>query len=327
MTLGTMLADLYRKLLYPSTPATDVTTRLTAELNETLQELLSEPGLSAWFTRTQPKVSITTVANQPGVAVPAGWCARLTGLTDPDNDRWLAPQSMAWYHAVLPDPAAVTGTPEAWVDAGYMAVAVQPSNASEIFVDSTSASDTNTAYIEGIRTGGYPVSLSVTMTGVTAVTLGAAYTDIIEITKFYLSAAAVGTVTLHEDASGGTELARIPIGQTFSRYHHVLFVPTPASAITYRVDGEREIPSMSVTNDEPPLPSRFHRVLVDGVLAKEYEKQDDDRASAAKRRYDQGIRDLRYFVTCPPDFLPVSGQGRGEAPSRLGAWYPSGAGS
>lgn len=326
MTLATMLADLYRKLLFSTTPAADVTTRLTSFLNESLQEVISEPGLGAWFARTQPRLTFATVANRPGVALPAFWAGRISGITDADNDRRLEQRSLGWYHAALPDPAAITGTPEAWVDAGYVAVALQPANASEIFVDSTAAGDTGTAYLEGIRTGGYPVSLSVTMTGTTAVTLGAAYTDLIEITKFYLSTAAVGTVTLHEDASGGTELARIPIGQTFSRYHQLLFYPTPASAITYAADGERELPLMTNATDEPPLPLRFHRILVDGAYAKELIKREDDRAEAAGQKFARGIRDLRYFATCPPDYLPVAG-GKREAPSRLGAWFPAGAGS
>ena len=78
-------------------------------------------------------------------------------------------------------------------------VAVQPSNASKVYADSTAAGDTNTVYIEGFRTGGYPFTSSETMTGTTAVQVSA-YADIISLTKFYLSAAAVGPVTLVEDA-------------------------------------------------------------------------------------------------------------------------------
>ena len=47
MTLSEMRADLYRRFNYAASPATDVTTRLTAFLNETQNEILSEPGMEA----------------------------------------------------------------------------------------------------------------------------------------------------------------------------------------------------------------------------------------------------------------------------------------
>jgi hypothetical protein len=86
---------------------------------------------------------------------------------------------------------------------GRQAVAQQPAAACALFVDSTSASDTNTCYVEGVITGGYPRSVSVLMTGASAANISTLVTDWIRVDKFYLSAAAVGTVTLHETASGG----------------------------------------------------------------------------------------------------------------------------
>ena len=247
---------------------------------------------------------------------------RVQSVTDRTNDRRLQLRSLDWIRAI--DPGLdQSGTPEAYAPIGVQAVALQPSDASEIFVDSTSASDTGTAYLEGIRTGGYPRTLSVTMNGVTAVSFAAAITDFVEITKFYISAAAVGAVTLHEDASGGTELARIPIGQTFSRYQGIQLWPTPSAAVTYYVDYMRNIPDMSVANDEPLLPEDFHWLLVEGALIKEWTKKDDlARRQAAQADYDRGLSDLKYAVTCPADFLPARSQ-TGERPSRFGAQFPS----
>lgn len=298
-----MLSDLYRRLGYASSPASEVTTRLTAFLNEGLQEVYSEPGLAAHLSLHQPSLTFASVAEQAIYSLPPG-VPRIESIRETTNDVTLEMRTRDWYRQVAPDPSVNTGTPHFWIPFGYAAVAQQPSDGSEIFVDSTSGSDTNTAYIEVIRTGGYPRTLSVSMTGTTAVSLSAAITDIVQITKFYLSAAAVGTVTLHEDASGGTELARIPIGQTFARYQQVALYPTPASALTYTVDGERDLPDMSNSNDEPPFPARFHRGLVDYALWKEWEKKDDGRFDGAKKRYEQMVKDLRYHVTCPPDFLP-----------------------
>jgi hypothetical protein len=51
----------------------------------------------------------------------------------------------------------------------------------------------------------------------------------------------------------------------------------------------------------------------------EYEKQDDRRYPAARAEYQQGVRDLKWFVTQQADGGMASG-GR----SQLGAWYPAG---
>ena len=318
MTYGTILAELYRRLNYASAPAADVTTRLAAFLNTTHRQILSKPGLERLRDDT---ITFASVVDRAQYGLPQS-IQRIQSITDRTNDRHLQLRSLAWIRAT--DPGLdQTGTPEYYTPIGIQAVALQPSDASEIFVDSTSASDTNIAYIEGIRTGGYFRALNVTMTGVTAVSLGAAITDFVEITKFYLSAAAVGTVTLHEDASGGTELARIPIGQTFSRYQGLQLWPTPSAVVTYFVDYMRNIPDMSVTNDEPLLPEDFHWLLVEGSLIKEWTKKDDlNRREAAQADFDRGLSDLKYAVTCPAEFLPARSQAA-IAANRLGANYPA----
>lgn len=321
MTLSSILADLYRRLGYASSPAAEVTTRLTAFMNEAVAELYAAPGMGEALSRHDPSLTFVTVASTPTYALPPG-VSRVDAVRETTNDRRLVMRTHDWYRSALPDPSAISGTPEAWIPLGFGAVALQPSAAAEIFVKSTSAADTTqTAYIEGIRTGGYPSSLSKVLTGTTAVTFSAALADFISITKFYISAVGAGTITLHQTSGAGTELARIPIGETFSRYQTIALYPTPASAITYTVDGERDLPDMANATDEPPFPRRFHRLLVDYALWKEWEKKDDTRANDAARRYAKGVSDLRYFVTCPPDYLPSRGDMRPER-SRFGAWTP-----
>lgn len=263
------------------------------------------------------------MASTPTYALPQG-VARLKSLYETTNDTVLAPRSLDWYRRAYPDTAAVTGTPDNYVDLGYLGIAVQPSDASSIFVDSTSASDTNTAYLEGYRTGGYFVSKSVSMTGTTAVNISAAISDWVFLTKFYLSAAAVGEVTLHEDASGGTELARIPLGQTHARYRRIALAPTPASVISYTCDFEWDAQNMANANDEPLLPPRFHRLIGLGARMKEYEKKDDERWAATRVEFNRGIGDLIYFVASQAVGEPVMGRTQVRRPSQLGAWYPSG---
>lgn len=320
MRLTDLEADLYRRLGYATSPATEITTRLRAFLNQTQRDVLSEPGMDVLLNGT---ASFASVASTPQYSVPQS-VARIKKLYETTNDYALVGLSQDAYRTFDPDTTAHTGTPTHWVDLGWNAVSAQPSDASEIFIDSTSASDTGTVYIEGYRTGGYFVSLSTTMTGTTAKTLGAAYTDIIEITKFYISATAVGAVTLHEDASGGTELARIPIGQTYARYKRIALWPCPAAAITYSIDYERDIQDMANANDEPVLPVRFHALLIDGALLREMTKKDDSRVSMAAREYSRQLGNLKYFLCTATDHRPVMGGRMGSRPSQLGAWYPSG---
>ena len=290
MTRSDLLADLYRRFGYASSPATEISTRFGQYLNEVQQEILSEPGMGALLNGS---ITFASVASTPQYSIPQA-IARVKTIYETTNDRRLEMRSLDWYRSLYPDVAVQTGTPEIFVDLGFLGVAKQPSDASQLLVDSTSASDTNTAYIEGYRTDGYFTSASVTMTGTTAVNLGT--TDIVFVTKFYLSAAAVGTVTLHEDASGGTELARIPIGQTFARYRRIALVPTPASAVTYTVDFEWDPQNMSNANDEPLLPPRFHRLIGIGARLKEYEKKDDSRLGEARAEFDEQLRKLKFFV-------------------------------
>lgn len=312
-----------QRLNYNQAPTHEVLTRCELFLQDTLQELLSEPGIGAWVTRHQPNLTFASVANRAVYGL-LGSAGRIDGIQDQTNDLTLVMRSAEWWRRVCPDPSAQTGTPDVWIPLGTIAVALQPSDASRVFVDSTSASDTMKATVEGVRTGGYPHRATVTLTGTTAIDIDTATTDWVEVTKFFINQPAVGTVTLHEDASGGTELARIPIGQTSSSYQAVALYPTPSSAITYYVDSERETPYLMFPKDEPPFPARFHRVLVDGALWREYEKREDDRAGVARRRYEHGVSMLRYFVTCPPDYLP-SRAGRTER-SRLGGGYHDGSG-
>jgi hypothetical protein len=76
---------------------------------------------------------------------------------------------------------------------------------------------------------------------------------------------------------------------------------------------------MDAPNDEPLIPADFHWVIEAGAKMLEYEKTDDRRYPAAKAEYEQGIRDLKWFVT-----QQASDSGTVSAPSQLGPWYPAG---
>jgi len=323
VTYNALLLDLYRRCGYTNASVdAAVTLRLSGFLNEALQDVISEPGIGAWITLNQPPVTFASVVNQAIYAIPNG-VQRIDAISDRTTNTTLELSDLTWYRTASPNPAIFTGTPSAWVPFGFMAVSSQPSAATGLWAVSSSASDTTQSVkIETVRTGGVTFSSALTLNGVTRVQLGTA-TDHEQITKFYLSAVAVGTISLYDAATVGNLLGIIPIGSTFSRYQAIALWPTPAAVATYAVDGERDLPDMSNATDEPPIPSRFHRVLIDGALAREWEKKDDStRAREAQRRYERGRAQLRYFVTCPPDFLPSRGQAIVER-SRFGGYFPS----
>lgn len=206
MTFSEILADIYSRTNKPTTPEPETCARIKRFVNQRHRTLLTTPGID------QFRDSTSTFASVPGtarVALPQA-LTKILAVWDPVSNRPIFEKDRNWLRTVNPQQAS--GTPMFFVPLGYQCVAAQPSDASAIYVKSSSASDTGTAYIQGIRTGGILGSASVTMTGTTAVQVGS-FSDWIEITKFYVSPVAVGSVTLHEDSGGGTELAQITIGR------------------------------------------------------------------------------------------------------------------
>lgn len=330
MTLQELEQDCYRRLGFATATVDSATqTRVRALINETQQEILSEKGMDVLLndTVTFPSVASTVEYSLPPVV------ADIKSITEATNRRTLARMSRAQWRSLYPDPTALTGIPEAYVDLGFAAVAKQPSNASELFVLSDSASDTSTtkAFIEGYITGGYFRSASVALNGTTAASFGATITGWIEVTKFYVGPAtgttattAAGNITLMEDSGLGTELARIHIGQSYARYRRIALVPTPASAITYTVEFQRDMATMSNPQDEPLLPPRFHRLLAVGARMREYEKQDQKRYKDAQSEYLYGIKQLKNYLYAQAVGTPnLRAQGSPRRGSRLGSWYPS----
>ena len=291
MTFSAILADIYRRTGYATSPASDVVTRIKAFVNEVQRELLSEPGMEYLLNDI---VTFASTASQATYGLTPA-VARIKTLREATNRIKLHPMSLQEYRELYPDASSITGTPTRWCDLGFDAVQVEPSDASEIFVISSSASDVGTAYIEGFRSGGLPFTASVTMTGVTAATF--TLTDIIQITKFYISAAAVGTLTLREDSGTGTILAQIPISKTNSRYRRIALIPTPSSAITYSLDFERNMTDLVNDNDEPFLPEKFHSLLATGARAKEYEKLERiQKWQIAIKEYEAQVKKLKFWL-------------------------------
>lgn len=294
-------------------PATK--SRYANSLNEAHRQLLRMTGMESL---RYASMTFASVADRKLYAVPTHGVARINRITEQTNDRRLEYRTPDWLDGVAPDPTA--GTPWAWIPRGYTDVHTQPSAAAGLYVGSTSGSDTGPAYVEGIRTGGYYGTASVTMTGTITAAVGS-LTDFIAITKFYLANAAIGTVTLHQ--SSGTELSRIAIGDVRAQFYTFQLYQTPSAAVTYTADILRAIPDMEQDADEPLLPEDFHDVLIDMAEMKELRKQDDpNRFMLLAADVTRGKRDLVTFVVNHPDWRPSWDGHLGEI-STLGAWFPA----
>lgn len=318
MTFLELQRDVWRRTNKPATPDTETQDRIKAFINQRHRTLMATPGMDE-FRRAEG--TFTSVVDVARVALPQA-LARIESLfqTDPNNWR-LTEKSIDWLRSV--NPQQNSGTPQIYVPKGYEYVAKQPVDASAVFVKSSSASDTGTVYVQGVRTGGIIGSAQVAMTGVTAVQIGS-FTDWIQIDKVYLSTAAVGSVTLHEDSGIGTELAQVSIGRYRPYYFVILLWPTPAEVQTYSFDYQREILDMVQDTDEPYLPNDYHDLLSIGGRMDEYEKMDDTRFTTAQREYNTRAKSLQYFIHGRPSerLIPKSTTGR-IGYSDLGGNFPA----
>lgn len=290
--------------------------RLLGYINRRYRALQSAPGLQHL---RQAVISFDSEAERAFYGIPN--VAAVQRIWDVANARTLYGLSLSDYRQVDPRALEETGTPEAWVWAGYGQVAKQPIGfAQNPWVDSTSGSDTQTATVEARLSSGLVRQQTVTLTGLTAVE----FTDLtgpVDISKFYLSSNAAGTVTL-QNASLATEVfATIGPGTKMTRHYGLYLWRTPGEALTYAADVTREILDLAADTDEPWLPLDFHDLLVLGAVADEYRHNDDSREGRAEQLYRQRLNDLKYYLAeSPTPNLNVEANPIGF--SRLGGWFP-----
>lgn len=322
MNFSALELDVFRRLNFADVPATLVKTRIDTFLNQRHRQILAMPGMEGLRNGT---FLLPSVASQAQYALGAT-VARVRDIFDgTTNQRKLIERSLQWVRTVDPRLAS-TGVPEAWVPLSFQQVQVQPAAATALWAISTSAGDTSqTVSIETARTGGYRRQESATLNGLTAVQLGT-LTDHVEVEKFYLSAAAAGTVTLMTAAAAGTTLATIPIGQISGRYFWIQLWPTPSAVWTFTVDVTRNIFDLVNANDEPLLPEDFHYLLSLGARIDEYEKMADSRRPALLIDWKIGISRLQNYVVNSTDYQIVAGGMEAGRASNLGPWFPSGSG-
>lgn len=295
MTLAQILQDLYGRLNYTGNPVPDnVTKRLIRFCNETHRDLLSEPGLDRLRDDVMP---ITAYANQARTGLPPN-VARIYAITDRTNNFSLMPVPLKQLRLTDPGQTFTGSYPQRYAVIGQQAVWRQPAT-SGIWAASSSASDTTQrVFAMGTLTGGYPQNASVTgtvLTGTARVQLGTR-TDWIEVTRFYVDLPCAGFISLYDAAASGNELARIAIGDTFSRMTAVEWFPIQTSDTTEYLDYQRTVRDLVDMSDEPLLPNDFHNLISIGARVKEYEMLDDTRLGSAKALYQERLGKLRDYV-------------------------------
>lgn len=293
--------------------------RIQRFLYDSVRDVLTRSGMEPLRATT---ATFASVADQDAYGLPLQF-SKIDRITDRDNYQTLTERDMGWLRVMQPNPAP-SGTPYAWVPYGWQAVQLQPSNASELFVKSSSASDTTqTATIGGFLTGGLARNpTGVTLTGTTAVSFGASITTWEDVRTFSISAVGVGVISLHEDSGAGTTLAQIPIGKTSSRYQSIRLWPTPSAARTYHVDGIAALTDLATDTAAPPCPEDFHETFVFGACMRECARLADGRTAQFEAWYERNIGRMRGWVTDNASLrlVPHAHQtGR----SNLGAFYPA----
>lgn len=321
MTLAELLTACYQECNYAASPDAAVTTRLTRYLNEAVQAVMAEPTLARLLDSNAP-FAFTSVAQQARYALPES-ISEVIAMRDTMNDRTLEWLDLQRYRRMDPDPTDRTGVPCYWVPLGLSPVAAQPSAPTELFLISTSGSDTQVATVEVVLADGSRRTLAITLTGVTAVSLGATLTTIVSVEELFLASSAVGSVTLREGSGTGAVLATIRTGQTRARHQSFYLYPTPSGAWTYAVDYRRTLTSMIAATDEPTLPTEFQALLIDYASSREWQHKDDTRASMAFERYTRWREKLSHRQHQTTDTVPIVGRGARTEYSRLGGWFPA----
>jgi hypothetical protein len=310
-----MQQDMYASLGHPTSPDSDITTRYNRWLNQAHREILQKKHFRRFKRRA---LTMATIASSPYIAIPQA-TSRIFSVRNTAQDREIVFRDMAWVRRMDPGLNNTTSDPEVYAVYSYSSpVMRQPSAASAIWVDADGAT-TETVHLQGVLSTGYQKSVSTAMTGTTAKAIAA--DTFIAINKFFLAVAVAASDVFITEGSAGAELARIPMGRTYSRYTLLYLWPTPTSVITLNIDAEVNVEDLAIAGDEPLIPIEFHEMLIAKVKSKEYERREKltlKRESDA--RYQVLLNDFYTYVSQMES--PSGQESRGF--SQLGPFYESG---
>lgn len=276
-------------------PGTAISARFNNHINATYKQILSKKVLKP--LKRPPPMTVSSISGSPFLALPFA-AKQVFSIADRTNNWLLHPTEMERIRRYDPGLTLQVGNPYAYAVYNMKAAVLrQPPAASALTAVSTSASDSvsDTVYVEGYRTGGYPAAASVALNGLTPVTIGA-YTDWITVSKFYIgkTGGAAGFVTL---SSGATSLGVIPVGAQSSRYALLHLYPVPSAVVVYTVDAELLIETLTNEAEEPILIEDYHWLIAVGAAMKEMIlKEKYTSYGALKAEYNEGMSNLMLDV-------------------------------
>jgi hypothetical protein len=318
MMLSEMLTALGDRLDYEDTLPTAISRRLTGFINSTQRDILRRKGMSSLRRRV---LSFSSVASSPYATMPISMTQILL-MVDRTNNRRIIPKDLTWIWERDPG-LTLSGPPDVFAVLDYAgAVNVQPAaGGTSLYATSTSGADTTQAvYVEGIDSSGILRQAGpVTLTGVTAVNLAAAITDWVTVNRWWITAPAVGTVTLQ--SSPFVPLAKLSPGSLYPRYTQVQLNPTPTAASTFYAYGLIEVPNLSIASDQSVIPTDFVDILIEGALEREYLKREKVAlAGTCRNTKERLIAELRSYLQSPQAAKGENANGF----SALGPFYPAG---
>jgi hypothetical protein len=305
MTFAETLTEVGQTLNYANGSAPPATqTRWLAYMNNRHREMLTK------VTKLRDSnITLTTTSGLQQYSLPVS-VNKVKDIYDPKtNMRKLVERDRMWVRTFDPRAEVTSfGPPSVWVDMGFVPWQTRISTASKMYAVSTST-DTGNLTIEYVRSGGFPGAAHANLTSTTPIQLGTD-TDIIEITKMYLSAGANGFVSLKAANGTGTTISTLGPGQTFARYRSILLWPTPNSSnLVLSIDYTRQIPDATVNvNDESLLPPDWQWLLTLAVQMDEFKKMDDNRYATAKAEYEQGVKNMISDVLNNDDWIVIPGE-------------------
>jgi hypothetical protein len=310
---------------------------MTVFLNQTQLDILAQPSYRRLL---RGEMILRTFPGQSQYGLPA-FASRIVAIIDPARQWRLDPMSVDAYRRYVPNPRTYTGNPERYAFDGWSSTMRQPLSGGLLYVFSRVATAPTTmlitgtsiadAFAPGIPLGSYTQNTVSAVLDNTAPFPGVVISGTNELTsvfdvKLTDPVPPDGLVSLVEADPAKTPIAQIIPGQRRSRSPQIYLAPTPSGVFDFVAYYEREPPAVTVSTDEPILPTRFHHLLSTGARMKEYElRGDTTRYAIAKREYDTGLLFLNTWIADQPDAGDQMhpDDRHGPRSSVLGPWFPA----
>jgi hypothetical protein len=296
MRLVDLEATVYERLNYATNPDELVVNRIRRAINETHRIIL---GMRGFDRLRRALLTCNSIPTVPYMSLPAA-AVKIHHIADRTKKMLLREVAQADIRYSDPGLSAISATPyEYAIDHYASPVQQDPLTPSGVWVQSSSPTDGLGlwAYVEGVTADGASRRGKTALNGLTATPVDASITTWIKITKYYLTTAPVGTISLFADAAATIPLAAIAPQTLTARYTRVELHPVPTNVVLYHADVELHVSDLAIPSDEPLLPEDFHWLLESGALIREYKKREKQALWMDERQlFAKGLADMRSFV-------------------------------